>query len=165
MSHFLGSDQTRTWLAQTITTTLGPEWYDEYYGSQVTYLNTLLLDVVRRILAQSSCPPIIVIQGDHGPGSIRNWDAPARDELLERLAIFDAVYLPQSGVRLRPSAELYDSISPVNTFRIILSRYFDTTMALLPDRSYFSSGSRPYRLCDVARPEFYPVRGAHGMDK
>jgi len=54
---------------------------------------------------------------------------------------------------------LYDSISPVNTFRVVLSQYFDTTMALLPDRSYFSFLERPYRFYDVDRPESYPVIG------
>ena len=31
---------------------------------------------------------------------------------------------------------LYPSISPVNTFRLILDRYFGTRLGLLPDRGY-----------------------------
>ena len=129
------------------------------YGGQVTYLSTLLEDDVRRILAQSSRPPVIVIQADHALKEPIYWGDSARSQLLERHAIFYAVYLPPSNVRPQPPVELYDSISPVNTFRVILSRYFDTTMALLPDRSYYSLLNHPYHLYDVDRPESYPVRG------
>jgi len=138
------------------------KWLDTHYGPQVVYLNTLLEEAVRRILAQSSRPPVIVIQGDHGPGAKLSWGDPAHDEpsdLLERHAILNAVCLPQSGVRAQPSVGLYDSISPVNTFRVVLTRYFDTTMALLPDRSYFSTVSRPYDLYDFDRPESHPAAG------
>jgi hypothetical protein len=79
--------------------------------------------------------------------------------LLQRHAIFYAVYLPPANARPQPPGELYDSISPVNTFRVVLSRYFDTTMALLPDRSYFSMSNHPYHLYDVDRPESYPSAG------
>jgi hypothetical protein len=130
------------------------EWLDTYYGPQVTYLNALLDDAVRRILVQSSRPPIIIIQGDHGPGAELNWGDPEGDEpsvLWERHAILNAVYLPPSGTSHQPSHELYDSITPVNTFRVILSRYFDTTMTLLPDRCYFSTPLNPYQLHDMDR--------------
>jgi hypothetical protein len=129
------------------------------YGGQVLYLSTLLEDEVRRILAQSSRPPIIVIQADHGLREKVAWGDSAPGELLERHAILDAIYLPPSDGRPRPPAELYDSISPVNTFRFILSRYFDTTMALLPDRSYFSLLERPYHFYDIDQPESYPNTG------
>ncbi|MCX6844867.1 MAG: hypothetical protein NTX53_21610 [candidate division WOR-3 bacterium] len=155
------SDQAQAWLTQMILTK-GPGLYDKYYGPQVLYLNTLLEAAVRRILAQSPRPPIIVIQGDHGPGSVPDWDRLTHNQVLEQPAIFDAVYLPPSGERPQPSVELYDSISPVNTFRIVLSRFFDTTLALLPDRSYFSILSRPYQFYDADRPESYPVIGGTG---
>jgi hypothetical protein len=79
--------------------------------------------------------------------------------LLQRHAILYAVHLPPSNGRLQPPVEVYDSISPVNTFRVILSRYFDTTMALLPDRSYYSLLGRPYHFYDVDKPESYPFKG------
>ena len=129
------------------------------FGGQVTRLSMLLGDVVRRILAQSSRPPIIIIQADHGLREVFAWGDSARSQLQERHAILYAVYLPPSERRTVPSVQLYDSISPVNTFRVVLSQYFDTTMALLPDRSYFSFLERPYRFYDVDRPESYPVIG------
>jgi len=127
------------------------------YGGQVLYLSRLLVDVVQRILAQSSRPPVIIIQADHGLREVIAWGDSARSQLLERHAILDALHLPPPPRGTRPSDQLYDSISPVNTFRVILSQYFDTTMALLPDRSYFSLLERPYHFYDVDRPESYPV--------
>jgi hypothetical protein len=129
------------------------------YGGQVAALSTLLVDVVRRILAESTRPPIIIIQADHGLKEPISWGDSAHSQLLQRHAIFYAVHLPPADPLSRPPVELYDSISPVNTFRVILSRYFDTTMALLPDRSYYSILNHPYHFYDVERPESYPAVG------
>lgn len=150
-----GVDSTKPWLNQVLGT-IPFIWYEEYYGSQVNYLNTLLIDVVQRILAASSRPPIIVIHADHGPGSVPDWDRLTREQVLKQPDIFYAVYLPPSRVHTSPQLALYDSITPVNTFRVILPLFFDTTMALLPDRSYFSTFHRPYQLYDTDRPESYP---------
>ena len=44
----------------------------------------------------------------------------------------------------------YDTISTVNTWRLIFSRYFGVDLPLLPDRSYVSmSPDRPYDLLEV----------------
>jgi len=149
---------TRPWLNQVLGT-IPFTWYDEHYGAQVTYLSTLLIDVVRRILASSPRPPIIVIHADHGPGSVPDWDRLTREQVLRQHDIFYAVYLPPSAVRMPPQLALYDSITPVNTFRIILPRFFDTTMALLPDRSYFSIFRYPYRFYDASQSQFLPFIG------
>ena len=38
----------------------------------------------------------------------------------------------------------------MNTFRLILARYFGADLALLPDRAYvFRSNQRPYEFHDV----------------
>jgi hypothetical protein len=129
------------------------------YGGQVLYLNTLLEDAVRRIIAQSERPPVIIIQADHGlRENIVSGDS-ARSQLSERHAILYAACLPSSGRQSQLPVELYDSISPVNTFRVVLSTYFDTTMSFLPDRSYYSLLNRPYHFYDVDRPESYPAAG------
>jgi len=125
------------------------------YGGQALYLGSLLEAVVRQIMAQSQRPPVIIIQADHGLRETVSWGDSAQSQLEERMAILYAAYLPPSGRRTETSALLYDSISPVNTFRVVLSQYFDTTMALLPDRSYYSRLDRPYRFYDVDRPESY----------
>lgn len=88
------------------------------FTGQLIFLNSLVLDTVDQILAGSDTPPLIIIQADHGYGSNR---------------ILNALYLPGGGDDL-----LYPSISPVNTFRLILDYYFGTDLGLLEDRSYLS---------------------------
>jgi len=103
----------------------------EGYTSQVAFLNSRLLPVLRAILEQSPGEPIIVIQGDHGAVGVPPAD---------RLKILNAYYLPPP-VRGRA----YDAISPVNTFRLIFT-YLGADLPLLPDRSFYSSLERPFRL-------------------
>lgn len=114
------------------------EVYRKAYRQQVEYLNSRLPQVIAGILEQSSTPPVIILQSDHGPGLRLKWDAPAESDLLERTAILNALYLP--GIE---GARLYPSISPVNTFRLVISEYFGAQCPLLPDRSYFTSWSDP----------------------
>ena len=100
--------------------------YDDYqrgYLGQLTFLNKKVLDAVDTILAESETPPIIVIQGDHGA-----WMQP-KDR---RMWIFNAYYLPGH------EDELYPTISPVNTFRLIFNAYFGGDYEMLEDVSYFS---------------------------
>jgi len=50
-----------------------------------------------------------------------------------------------AGARRHP----YDDITPVDTFRVILDQFFDAELPLLPDQSFFSTWSAPYRFVDV----------------
>lgn len=111
------------------------------YGQQVLYLNTLLQQTITSILADTTRPVIIIIQGDHGPILLPG-----------QFAILNAIRLPPSVIR-KPAPELYDSLTPVNTFRIILSTVFDTVIPLLPDRSYFCPLGAPYDFQLVEQPE------------
>ena len=118
--------------------------YLAYYRDQVTYLNTLVLAAVDDVLANSPEPPIIIIQGDHGPGSHLHWESIEDTYLPERLSILNAYYFPDGDY-----SQLYPEITPVNSFRIILSQYFGQDYAPLPDHSYFSTWERPYAFSDV----------------
>lgn len=64
--------------------------------------------------------------------------------LKERMIIFNAYYLPRGGNEL-----LYNSITPVNIFRLIFNFYFSMNYKLLKDQSYFSSYEFPYKFVDV----------------
>ncbi len=108
--------------------------YRSGYAAQVQHVNRRVVETVRAILARSAAPPVIIIQGDHGPGGHLDWDSPDRTCLRERTPILLAYYLPDGGDRL-----LYPEISPVNSFRVVLSAYFGVDIALLPDETYFSS--------------------------
>ena len=100
------------------------------YGDQVTYADQRILAIVKNILAQSKTPPIIILQGDHGYG--------LKGRGVEQFKILNAYYLPQGG-----GSAVYPSITPINTFRLILSRYFNQDYPLLPDRSIWINSDFP----------------------
>jgi hypothetical protein len=128
--------------------------YRQRYEAQMAYLNTRAREIVDRILASSKRPPIIIFQGDHGPGSKLVWayepGSVTSVDLRERMSILNAYYLPAGG-----QAALYPGISPVNTFRVIFNHYFGARYPLLPDRSFFSAFITPYRFI-----EYGPANGA-----
>jgi hypothetical protein len=121
-----------------------PDDYEQRYRQQLIYTNKLTIEAVRGILENSARPPVIVIQGDHGPGSRFHWDKPLEPGVSERLAILNAYYLPDVS-----KDTLYEDISPVNTFRLIFNEYLGANLPLLADRSYFSTWGQPYQFVDI----------------
>ena len=118
--------------------------YLEGYPEQVQYVNHRLERVIESLLANSSSLPIIILQGDHGPGSRLVWEAPEQTCLWERTPILNAYYFPEGGERfLRPS------ISPVNSFRVVLNAYFGAELPLLPDDTYFTSHRLEHQVIDI----------------
>jgi hypothetical protein len=120
---------------------------DEYiagYRGQVAFVNTLLVKAVEEILSQSETPPIIILQADHGPGAYFDWHSLEKTNQKERMSIFNAYYFPGGD-----DGWLYASITPVNSFRVVLNRYFDGDYELLEDLSYFSDWSTPYDFIDI----------------
>ncbi len=120
--------------------------YVNNYIQQLQYINKRInatLDSLLRLTPEN--PPIIILQADHGPGSHLDWKSMGKTNLKERFSILNAYYLPANGDSL-----LYKSITPVNTFRIILNRYFGTKLDLLRDESYYSTWNRPYDYKKVA---------------
>lgn len=120
------------------------EEYLAGYPEQVQFVNQKIEQVIDAILANSAQPPVIIIQGDHGPGSRLDWGSPQRTCLWERTPILNAYYLPEGGDSL-----LYPSISPVNSFRVVLNKYFGTNLPLLPDDTYFTSHRLERQAIDI----------------
>jgi len=52
-------------------------------------------------------------------------------------------YLPNG------SKSLYETISPVNSFRVIFNEYFNADFELLEDKYYWESLDRPFDIRDV----------------
>ena len=118
----------------------------ELYGNQLIYINKRLKDVISIILDESNEPPIIIIQSDHGPGLGKGWSSEGGDRVWTRLAILNAYNLPGECRDV-----LYPEITPINSFRLILSCYFDLPYPLVADESYFSYWPRefPYGFTEV----------------
>ena len=125
------------------------------YAGMVAYANSQIERLVDKLLAlPEERRPIIVLQADEGPYPARynvhsfsfDWSTATGDELRLKYGILNAYYLPG----LQGDTGLYKSITPVNSFRLILSRYFGANLPLLPDRIYTSKAkTRPYVLTDV----------------
>jgi phosphoglycerol transferase MdoB-like AlkP superfamily enzyme len=118
--------------------------YMKLYVDQLNYTDEIILKAVQKILSESKTPPIIIIQGDHGPVSFFGEDEVEKSNMKEQHSILNAYYFPGQKYDL-----LYPSVSPVNSFRIVLNTFFDGKYDLLPDRSYFIPHARPYDFIDV----------------
>jgi hypothetical protein len=119
--------------------------YATWYLQQVKFINSRMLRIVDSILDKSpNNPPIIVIQGDHGSRSRFDHEHAEKADLSECFPILNAVLVPES---MRP--RLYPELSPVNTFRLILSALTGANLPLLPDRSFYSTVSQMYDFVEV----------------
>jgi hypothetical protein len=98
------------------------EYQKKGYISQVQYINKRIIPILQAIVEKSKTPPIIILMGDHG----------LRDD--NRYTNLNAYYLPNGY------EGLYPTITPVNSFRVILNEYFGANYPLLPDVSYLENG-------------------------
>ena len=114
------------------------------YIEQLQFVNRAVLATIDGILASSKSPPIIIIQGDHGPGTRTDHNSLKNSCLYERFSILNALYLPGVEKNSIPM-----DLSPVNTFRFIFNTYFDGNLELLPNRQYFSTSDHFYEFTDV----------------
>ncbi len=116
------------------------EDYIDGYRNQVQFINSRVTGIVDHLLEYPEAKqPIIVIMGDHGPGSQLSWVGSSTTNLKERFSILYAMYLPDYH-----GDQLSDKASPVNTFRTIFNGYFKTDMPLLDAKSYYATWSEPY---------------------
>jgi hypothetical protein len=109
---------------------LGLEAYRAGYWEQVQYLNRRVLSALHEILTDSSQPPIIVVQGDHGPEEGSSDD---------RMQILSVIYFGGRDLEVDPS-----KLTPVNTFRLVFSEFFGADLPPIEDVSYFSTYDAPF---------------------
>jgi len=121
-----------------------PDEFRHAYRAQVAFVTREIEKTIDRILAASPEPPIIIVQSDHGSELYLDRESVSHTDLTERMTILNAYYFPGSQYD-----DLYQSISPVNSFRVVLNTYFGASLELLPDRSYFSTWPEPYHFVDV----------------
>jgi len=121
-----------------------PDRFIEGYRDQSVFITRRIEETIDRILATSPEPPIIILQSDHGSELYLDPEDVQHTDLKERMSILNAYYFP--GKRYEG---LYRSISPVNSFRVVLNTFHGANSKLLLDRSYFSTWSEPYKFIDV----------------
>jgi hypothetical protein len=114
------------------------------YLDELMFVNQEILASIDGILANSKTPPIIIIQGDHGPSISFDYNSAENSCLFERYSILNAYYLPG----IDPNSVPLD-LAPVNSFRFIFNTYFQTSLELLPNREYFATSADIYQFSDV----------------
>jgi len=100
---------------------------ERLYIDQIVFINKQILPIIDQILAESETTPVIILQGDHGTDG------------LNRMAILNSYYVPEEM-----QSQLYSSISPVNSFRLLFDSLFGSEYGLLPDISYYSYATTLY---------------------
>jgi hypothetical protein len=124
------------------------ELFKNAYLSQISYLDKRILEVVDGIKNHSSRPTVIILQGDHGIRwglDTQNPNTDSTQDLRAAFSVLNAIYLPNCSM----DKILYDSISPINTFRVILNQYFGTKLPMLEDTSWISSDAASIRFNEV----------------
>jgi len=102
------------------------------YRDQTIYISSRMTEIVPKIIANSTTPPIIIIQGDHGP------TVPSSPQ--QRMKNLSVYYLPGVDAPFQPT------LTPVNTFRMIFNAYFGQNLELLEDVSLYSSYKDPFNF-------------------
>ena len=88
------------------------------------YANSIIEDVVTYIQTHNRKNSVIIVAGDHGYKYYQKQQAAYSFQNL------NAIYFPDGDFRM-----LYDSVTPVNTFRILLNKYLGSSLPLLKDSS------------------------------
>lgn len=115
----------------------------EAFLDQVKFATKETEEIVNKLTVKED-KPIIIIQSDHGSGFDVNWKNPNGKMINQRLSNFDALYLPEKNDDVPK-----DSITTVNTFRIIFNLYFGANYELLPDKMYWVHREEYYRYQNV----------------
>ena len=119
------------------------EDYVREYTGQVAFLNKQLMSALDYVFEHSRTDPIIIIQGDHGPKGFSDENY-ANGDFTENFANLNAYYFPDKDY-----SRLYPSITPVNSFRVVLNKYFGTDFPMLEDKSYYSDSAHPFGFIAV----------------
>jgi len=98
---------------------------DSLYVNQVIYTNKWIAKLVSATNRSFERPRVVIIEGDHGFRALNLSESSIREKEFMNL---NAYFFSDGDYHL-----LYDSISPVNSFRVVLNKYFKTQLPLLKD--------------------------------
>lgn len=106
------------------------------YKNQSEFISKQMIEVLQALINGSATPPVIIVQGDHGPSHLTEND---------RMNILNALYIP--GL---PPETLYPTISPVNSFRVIFNTIFGENLPLQPDLAFYTKNEASTNFIPVA---------------
>jgi hypothetical protein len=118
------------------------EGYKEGYCAKVGWVTPRLLEMVDGISAREP-DAVILIHGDHGPGSELLWEEGAN--YSERMGVLLALRAPEAA-----TSRLYDGMTLINVFPAIFGGVFGVEVPRQPDRVFWSTWSNPMGFSDVS---------------
>jgi len=113
------------------------EIYKKGYINKLNVTNKLLLEQLDQLFKEPPEDLVIIIQGDHGGGAHLDQNSSVNTCLSDRFSPLFAVFSTDESIRNAFSEYKSSSYNIVNTYRIILSKIFDTRLPLLEDHSWF----------------------------
>lgn len=112
------------------------------YRRQVQFVMTQVSETIAAILDRPGADPVIVIHGDHGPGSRLDLYNAANTDMHERTSVLYAYRFPGQPDTQTPA-------SLVNGLRQMANTYLGADLPLAHDESYYSTFNRPYDFTRV----------------
>ncbi|HEU4471423.1 MAG TPA: sulfatase-like hydrolase/transferase [Flavisolibacter sp.] len=105
------------------------------YLHQLRYANRLIGEIVNAAVQKTGRPRVVILEGDHG---YRFYS----DKASWKYAFMNlnSYYFSDGDYR-----GLYDGISPVNSFRLVLNKYFGQKLSMLPDTAFYLLDPDDYR--------------------
>lgn len=130
------------------------ESYEEGYAEMVRWTSEQIERVIDRIEANGR-PAVIVIHSDHGAGSRLHWSRFDQSDVVERMAILNAVRMPDGD-----HSGLHDALTPIDTGRYVVSRLLGLDLPLRREPSLFSLWKTPFDFVDVVDTLDAPPEGS-----
>jgi len=130
---------------EIITNATSPDRYRSAFRGQLEWTNEQFEWLIDILLSDADYSPVIVIQGDHGEPAVTTGFS-EDDRIRAGYRILNAYHLPDGGGNV-----LYETISPINTFRTIFNYYLNADFEILEDKSYLGDGTD---VTDVVRQPF-----------
>ena len=123
---------------------LAAPYIKEPYVGQLKFTEKKLKELIDAICSTDK-NAIVILQSDHG-SACTDWHD-SKQFSVERMRILNAYRVPE-----KVRAKLYETITPVNTFRILLADMLGADLHTLEDRSYIAiPPAEQYKFQEVTK--------------
>ncbi|MCC6489466.1 MAG: hypothetical protein IT364_18355, partial [Candidatus Hydrogenedentes bacterium] len=109
------------------------------YLDQLYFTNQMLRKALEGIVRNSTRPAVVVLVSSRGAPLLLQRESGTGSQ---RYASLIAVRFPD-GTAMGKDKDIYATITPVNLFRVVFNRLFDTRLPLIEDRQWLVSDERP----------------------